>query len=457
MDYLPNIFKCKVSIIGLGYVGLPLCIELSKNYKCLKTKKNLSRKIIGYDLDESRIKELNVGHDRTNELSTNELINKKDIEFTSDFKKLKESEVFIVTVPTPIDETKRPDLKCLGSACRTIGKVLKERSSTQLDSSKFKNPIIIFESTVYPGATEEYCIPIIEEESELKFNDKELGKGFFCGYSPERVNPGDKKHKITNIVKVTSGSNPDVSYWVDGFYASIIKAGTFAAKSIKVAEAAKVIENTQRDLNIALMNEFSIIFKNLGINTKDVLDAASTKWNFLPFKPGLVGGHCIGVDPYYLTFRSEMEGYQPQIVLAGRRINDGMSLWVADQFIFELIKRKLYTQKTEILVMGISFKENCPDIRNTKVIDLINHLKKFDLNVSVFDPHVDKGEVLRKFNINILGKIPKNKNFKGVIMAVAHEQFKEIKNEEWENLLEKEGIFFDLKNIIPKFLNPITI
>ena len=262
VNYLPNIFNCKVSVIGLGYVGLPLCIELSKNNKCLKTKKNLSRKIIGYDLDESRIKELNEGHDRTNEISSNELIYRKDIEFTNDLKKLNESEVFIVTVPTPIDETKRPDLKCLGTACRTIGKVLKERSLKQIDSSKFRNPIIIFESTVYPGATEEYCIPIIEEESELKFNHKELGKGFFCGYSPERVNPGDKNHKITNIVKVTCGSNPDVSYWVDIFYGSIIKAGTFAAKSIKVAEAAKVIENTQRDLNIALMNEFSIIFKN---------------------------------------------------------------------------------------------------------------------------------------------------------------------------------------------------
>ena len=457
MNYLPNIFNCKVSVIGLGYVGLPLTIQLSRNNKCLRSDKNITRNIVGFDLNKSRIQELRKGFDRTNEINSSELLNRHNLYFTNEIKYLEDCEVFIVTVPTPIDKTKRPDLSCLGNACKTIGNVMAARNSKQCNSDEFKNPIIIFESTVYPGATEEFCVPIIEEESGLKFNEKEIGRGFFCGYSPERINPGDKKHKITEIIKVTSGSNSEVANWVDCFYASIIKAGTYPAKSIKVAEAAKVIENTQRDINIALMNEFSIIFKNLGINTKDVIDAASTKWNFLPFKPGLVGGHCIGVDPYYLTFRSEMEGYQPKIVLAGRRINDGMSLWVADQFIFELIKRKLYSQKTEILVMGLSFKENCPDIRNTKVIDLINHLKKFDLHVSIVDPYVDKEEVLKNFNINILEKIPKNKKFKGVIMAVAHEQFKELKIEEWENLLEKEGIFFDLKNIIPKFLNPIII
>ena len=452
MNYLPNIFKCKVSVIGLGYVGLPICIELSKNNKCLRTKKTLSRKIIGYDLDKSRIKELNEGHDRTHEISKDELINRKNLEFTSNAKSLKASEVFIVTVPTPIDKTKRPDLNYLGNACKVIGKVLKERNCNH----SF-NPIIIFESTVYPGATEEFCVPIIEEESELRFNQKEIGKGFFCGYSPERINPGDKKYKITNIMKVTSGSNPDVSIWVDAFYGSIINAGTFAAKSIKVAEAAKVIENTQRDINIALINEFSIIFKTLGINTSDVLEAAGTKWNFLPFKPGLVGGHCIGVDPYYLTYRAEMEGYQSQIVLAGRRLNDGMSLWVADQFILELIKRKLYTQKTKVLILGFSFKENCPDTRNTKVIDLINHLKRFDLDLTIVDPNINQKEVLKIFKMQVFHEIPNNQKFDGVILAVAHDHFKYFSVKDWENFLYEGGIFFDLKNIIPEDLKPIKI
>ena len=452
MDYLPNIFNCNVSVIGLGYVGLPLAIELSKNKKCLKTEKTLNRKIIGYDLNQSRITELNQGLDITNEIASYELINKNNLNFTTDVRKLEESEVFIVTVPTPIDKTKKPDLNCLGSACSTIGKILKKRKSNIL-----KNPIIIFESTVYPGATEEFCVPIIEEESQLKFNQKEIGRGFFCGYSPERINPGDKNHKITNIVKVTSGSNVDVSYWVDCFYGSIIAAGTFSAKNIKVAEAAKVIENTQRDINIALINEFSIIFKKLGINTKDVLDAAETKWNFLPFKPGLVGGHCIGIDPYYLTYRSEIEGYQPQIVLAGRRLNDGMSLWLADQFILELIKRKLYTQKTKILVLGLSFKENCPDIRNTKVIDLINHLKKFNLDLTILDPFVNKKEVLKTLNINVIDELPNNQKFNGVIVTLAHDPFRNLAKEDWENLIKKDGIFFDLKNIVPETLNPIRI
>ena len=449
---MPNIFNCNVSVIGLGYVGLPLAIELSKNKKCLKTEKTLNRKIIGYDLNQSRITELNRGLDITNEIASYELTNKNNLNFTTDVRKLEESEVFIVTVPTPIDKTKKPDLSCLESACSTIGKVLKKRKSNIL-----KNPIIIFESTVYPGATEEFCVPIIEEESQLKFNQKEIGRGFFCGYSPERINPGDKNYKITNIVKVTSGSNADVSYWVDCFYGSIIAAGTFSAKNIKVAEAAKVIENTQRDINIALINEFSIIFKKLGINTKDVLDAAETKWNFLPFKPGLVGGHCIGVDPYYLTYRSEIEGYQPQIVLAGRRLNDGMSLWIADQFILELIKRKLYTQKTKILILGLSFKENCPDIRNTKVIDLINHLKKFNLDLTIFDPFVNKKEVLKTLNIHVIDELPNNQKFNGVIVTLAHDPFRNLAKEDWENLIKKDGIFFDLKNIVPETLNPIRI
>ena len=457
MNFLPDIYSCNVSIIGLGYVGLPLSIELSRNHKCLRTNKDLSRKIIGFDLNKERIEELNNGFDRTNEIDSTELADKYNLKFTSDIKNLKESEVFIVTVPTPIDKAKRPDLECLGNACKTIGKALKNRNLTQNYAKEMKTPIIIFESTVYPGATEEFCVPIIEKESGLKFNLKNSGKGFFCGYSPERVNPGDKKHKITEIVKVTSGSNKDVSIWVDYFYASIIKAGTFAAKSIKVAEAAKVIENTQRDINIALINEFSIIFKKLGINTKDVLEAAGTKWNFLPFYPGLVGGHCIGVDPYYLTYRSEIAGYQPQIVLAGRRLNDGMPLWVADQFILELIKKKLFTQKTKILILGLSFKENCPDIRNTKVIDLINHLKKYNLEMTIIDPYVDKKEVFEKFNIKVLDKMPENDKFKGIILAVSHDYFRYLPIEALEDLLEDGGIFFDLKNIIPDSLNPIRI
>ena len=454
MNYLPDIYNCVVSIVGLGYVGLPLAIEFSKNKKCLITKKELSRKIIGFDLNKERILELSRGHDKTNEISKEELINKKGfLEFTYQIDKLIESQIFIVTVPTPIDSTKRPDLKCLENACRTIGKILRNRKV----GHNSRCPIIIFESTVYPGATEEFCVPILEEESKLEYNLKDIKRGFFCGYSPERINPGDKEHKISSIVKVTSGSNNEVSSWVDLFYGSIIEAGTFPAKSIKVAEAAKVIENTQRDINIALINEFSIIFKKLGIDTYDVLSAAGSKWNFLNFKPGLVGGHCIGVDPYYLTFRSEIAGYQPQIVLAGRRINDGMVQNLANEFILEMANRKILINNSKVLILGLSFKENCPDIRNTKVFEFIKYLENFNLNLTIVDPLVDQKEVMTNFEIKVLKKIPNNIKYSGVILAVAHDMFKAYSLIDWELLTIENGIYFDLKNIIPESLNPIRI
>ena len=454
MNYLPDIYNCVVSIVGLGYVGLPLAIEFSKNKKCLITKKELSRKIIGFDLNKERILELSRGYDKTNEISTEELINKKGfLEFTYQIDKLIESQIFIVTVPTPIDSTKRPDLKCLENACRTIGKILRNRKV----GYNSRCPIIIFESTVYPGATEEFCVPILEEESKLEYNLKDIKRGFFCGYSPERINPGDKEHKISSIVKVTSGSNNEVSSWVDLFYGSIIEAGTFPAKSIKVAEAAKVIENTQRDINIALINEFSIIFKKLGIDTYDVLSAAGSKWNFLNFKPGLVGGHCIGVDPYYLTFRSEIAGYQPQIVLAGRRINDGMVLNLANEFILEMANRKILINNSKVLILGLSFKENCPDIRNTKVFEFIKYLENFNLNLTIVDPLVDQKEVMTNFEIKVLKKIPNDIKYSGVILAVAHDMFKAYSLIDWELLTIENGIYFDLKNIIPESLNPIRI
>ena len=454
MNYLPDIYSCSVSIIGLGYVGLPLAIELSKNNKCLITKKQLSRKIVGFDLNKERILELSRGYDKTNEISSEEFNNKKDfLEFTCQIDKLLESQIFIVTVPTPIDSTKKPDLKCLENACKTIGKILRNKK----EGNNSKCPIIIFESTVYPGATEEFCVPIIEEESNLKYNLKDIKRGFFCGYSPERINPGDKEHKISSIIKVTSGSNNEVSNWVNLFYGSIIEAGTFPAKSIKVAEAAKVIENTQRDINIALINEFSIIFKRLGIDTYEVLEAAGSKWNFLPFKPGLVGGHCIGVDPYYLTYRSEIAGYQPQIVLAGRRINDGMVLNLANEFILEMANRQLLINNSKVLILGLSFKENCPDIRNTKVLDFINYLVNFNLNLTIVDPHVDQKEVMDNFQIKVLKKIPKDIKFSGVILAVAHDMFKKYSLMDWKFITIENGIYFDLKNIIPESLNPIRI
>ena len=446
---LPNLEECIIAIIGMGYVGLPLAVEFGKKKKCLLNNSNLDRKVICFDIDNTRLEELKKGFDRTNETHKYELKESVNLFFTNDPRHLIEAEVFIVTVPTPIDSSKKPDLDPLLSASKTVGKALQKRSENFNSNLK---PIIIYESTVYPGATEDICVPIIEEYSKLIFN-----KDFFCAYSPERINPGDNLHKLTNIVKVTSGSTKESSEWVDKFYGSIIKAGTFNAKSIKVAESAKVIENTQRDLNIALINELTIIFKKLNIDTLDVLEAAKTKWNFLDFNPGLVGGHCIGVDPYYLTYIAEKMGYYPELVLAGRRINDNMSNWIVEQLILEMAKAGKKIKFSKVLILGLAFKANCPDMRNTKVIDLINNLKLFSVNTCICDPWVNDVEAKRKYDINVLKNLPNNKKFDAIICAVEHKQFKNIDSERWRKILNDDGIIFDLKGLMPRDLNPVRV
>ena len=450
---LPNQFKCTVAIIGLGYVGLPLALEISKTKRCIRTGKSLSRSVIGFDLNQKRIKDLMSGFDITNEANKEDILQAKNIEFTYDKSLLSDADIFIVTVPTPIDNVKRPDLNSLRKASQTVGKALIERYELLDKDKKLSTPIVIYESTVFPGAIEEICVPEIEKHSGLKFNHED---GFYCGYSPERINPGDKDHRLTNIVKVTSGSSQEASKWVDNFYSSIIKAGTHKASNIKVAEAAKVIENTQRDLNIALINELAMICGRLGIDTLDVIEAASTKWNFLPFKPGLVGGHCIGVDPYYLTHKAEQVGYRPEVVLAGRRINDNMSTWLAQNLILELAKRSLINTSYELLILGLSFKENCPDLRNSQTINFIRILQEHNIRCTIIDPWVEKNEALESYGFNVLNKIPK-KQYLGVCLLVAHKQFIEINESQWKNLIIDGGILYDLKGIIPRRLNPIRI
>ncbi len=454
LNKYPDLFNCRVGVIGMGYVGLPLALEFGKEQFCNRTGSKVNRQIIGYDINEQRLKELRSAYDRTNE-TTREDINKiKNIEFTSDKEYLVRCDVFIVTVPTPIDIENKPDLLPLKNASKTVGEILKYR---QVNGNSDNIPIIIYESTVYPGATEEICVPILEKESGLKFNEINPLEGFVCGYSPERINPGDKNHRLTNIVKVTSGSNKSAAKWIDDFYGSIIKAGTHLAPSIQVAEAAKVIENTQRDLNIALVNELAIIFNKLNIDTLDVLDAAATKWNFLHFKPGLVGGHCIGVDPYYLTYKSEQMGYSPEVVLAGRRINDRMSSWVVEQLVLAMAKNGIRSNNAKVLLLGLTFKENCPDMRNTKVIDLIKYLHDYGITEYVVDPWVDIKAVKEQYGFNISKKIPLKEKFSAVICAVAHEEFSSMKKEEWEELLEPHGIYMDLKGLIPRELNSIRL
>lgn len=411
----------KICIIGLGYVGLPLAHAFSSKYE-----------VVGFDISKWRIDELSSGYDRTLELSSeqvNEAI-KNGMKFTLDTNDIKDCNIYIVTVPTPIDKNKRPDLTPLIKASETVGKVLKP------------NDIVIYESTVYPGATEEDCVPILEKFSNLKFNID-----FFCGYSPERINPGDKEHTVTKILKVTSGSTPEIGKKVDELYASIITAGTHLAPTIKVAEAAKVIENSQRDINIAFVNELAIIFNKLGINTNDVLEAAGTKWNFLPFKPGLVGGHCIGVDPYYLTHKAQSIGYNPEIILAGRRLNDNMGIYVANQVIKLMIKKGHKIEGSKVLVLGITFKENCPDIRNSRVIDVIEELKEFGCSIDVYDPWADPKEVKEEYNIDlILNSQFSILNYNAVVLAVAHEEFKKL-NSQLSNINSKL-VKFDIKSIL---------
>jgi UDP-N-acetyl-D-galactosamine dehydrogenase len=405
----------KICVIGLGYVGLPLAHAFSSKYP-----------VVGFDISKWRIDELSSGYDRTLELSSeqvNEAI-KNGMKFTLDINDIKDCNIYIVTVPTPIDKNKRPDLTPLIKASETVGKVLK------------KGDIVIYESTVYPGATEEDCVPVLEKFSNLKFN-----VDFFCGYSPERINPGDKEHTVTKILKVTSGSTPEIGKKVDELYASIITAGTHLAPTIKVAEAAKVIENSQRDINIAFVNELAIIFNKLGINTNDVLAAAGTKWNFLPFRPGLVGGHCIGVDPYYLTHKAQSIGYNPEIILAGRRLNDNMGIYVANQVIKLMIKKGHKIEGSKVLVLGITFKENCPDIRNSRVIDVIEELKEFGCNIDIYDPWADTKEVEHEYNLELIKELDTNK-YEAIVLAVAHNEFKQLK------LKTKDNVVFDIKSIL---------
>lgn len=405
----------KICVIGLGYVGLPLAHAFSAKYE-----------VVGFDISKWRIDELSSGYDRTLELTESQVKEaiKNGMKFSLDINDIKDCNIYIVTVPTPIDKNKRPDLTPLIKASETVGKVLK------------KGDIVIYESTVYPGATEEDCVPVLEKFSNLKFNTD-----FFCGYSPERINPGDKEHTVTKILKVTSGSTPEIGKKVNELYASIITAGTHLAPTIKVAEAAKVIENSQRDINIAFVNELAIIFNKLGINTNDVLAAAGTKWNFLPFKPGLVGGHCIGVDPYYLTHKAQSIGYNPEIILAGRRLNDNMGIYVANQVIKLMIKKGHKIEGSKVLVLGITFKENCPDIRNSRVIDVIEELQEFGCNIDVYDPWADTKEVEHEYSLKLIKELNTDK-YEAIVLAVAHNEFKELK------LKTDNNVVFDIKSIL---------
>jgi len=417
-----NLNNISIGLIGLGYVGLPLATEFGKKYQT-----------IGFDINKDRIKQLKVGIDKTLEVKSSE-VNQSKLTYTSNIDDLVKCNVFIVTVPTPVDENKKPDLTPLISASNLIGGILK------------KDDLVIYESTVFPGATEEICVPVLEEVSGLDFN-----KDFSCGYSPERINPGDTEHRLVDIIKVTSGSNAKASDLVDSLYKSIINAGTFKAKDIKTAEAAKVIENTQRDVNIALINELSIIFNTLGLDTKDVLDAAETKWNFLPFKPGLVGGHCIGVDPYYLTYKSLQEGYKPEMILSGRRLNDAMADHVGDKVTDLMTEKNIDVAESKILILGFSFKENCPDYRNTKIVDLFLNLKKKAKTVDVYDPWVDSVQVQGDHNIKIITKLVP-KTYDAVILAVAHDLFSEYKETAFKEFTKDNSVIYDLKHFLPSEL-----
>lgn len=410
----------KIAIIGLGYVGLPLAVEFGKKYQTL-----------GFDINTARLAELKQGHDSTLEVEKEELATATKLSYSSSLDDLKACNCFIVTVPTPINEHKQPDLTPLIKASETIGKVLKQ------------GDIVIYESTVYPGATEEVCVPVLERVSDLKFN-----QSFFCGYSPERINPGDKEHRVTTILKVTSGSTPEVAETIDQLYRSIITAGTHKASSIKVAEAAKVIENTQRDVNIGLINELALIFNRLGIDTEEVLKAAGTKWNFLPFRPGLVGGHCIGVDPYYLTHKAQTVGYHPEIILAGRRLNDGMGAYVASQLVKAMLKKRIHVEGSRVLVMGLTFKENCPDLRNTKVVDILRELRDYGVQADCYDPWINRQEAEHAYSITPVAE-PTAGHYDAIVLAVAHRQFVDMGSEAIRALGKPDHVLYDLKYILP--------
>jgi UDP-N-acetyl-D-galactosamine dehydrogenase len=423
-----NFSEIKIAIIGLGYVGLPLAIEFGKKFK-----------VLGFDVNQTRIEELNLLYDRTNEADRVDLKNVTEfaksntgfgLNFSTNIEDLKKCNIFIVTVPTPINQFKAPDLTPLLKASEMLGKVLK------------KDDIVIYESTVYPGCTEEDCVPILEKYSGLKFN-----QDFYCGYSPERINPGDKINTLTKIKKVTSGSTAEIAELVDQLYNSIITAGTHKAPSLKVAEASKAIENAQRDVNISFVNELALIFDRMGIDTNDVLDAAGTKWNFLKYKPGLVGGHCIGVDPYYLAHKAESLGYHPQVILSGRRVNDNIGLFVANKLIKMLIAENHVISGSNILILGITFKENCPDIRNSKVIDIINELQQFNINVHVFDPHADIEEVKNEYNLELRFELSK---YDGIILAVAHSEFLSLDLSKLKK--NHNSVVYDIKSVLPRDL-----
>jgi UDP-N-acetyl-D-galactosamine dehydrogenase len=412
----------KIAIIGLGYVGLPLAVEFGKQ-----------RATIGFDINVKRIEELQSGQDHTLECTPQELKGSAHLRYSANTQDLKDAEIFIVTVPTPVDTANRPDMTSLVKASETVGKVLKA------------GDIVIYESTVYPGATEEVCVPVLEKFSSLKFN-----QDFFCGYSPERINPGDKEHRLPSIKKVTSGSTPAVAEAVDHLYKEIITAGTHKASSIKVAEAAKVIENTQRDVNIALMNELSLIFHKLGIDTLEVLQAAGTKWNFLPFRPGLVGGHCIGVDPYYLTHKAQEVGYHPEVILAGRRINDSMASHVADETIKLMLRKGFPVLNSKVLVLGLTFKENCPDVRNTKVIDIVKALRVYSTHVDVYDPWIDVAEAEHEYGLQCLSKPPIKGEYAAIVLAVGHRQFIELAEQGIKEFGQPGAVLFDVKCVLPR-------
>ncbi len=413
--------KISIGVIGLGYVGLPLAVEFGKKFKT-----------IGFDINAPRVAELKEGVDSTLEVESEELAQAEFMSYTTDAAELSACNIYIVTVPTPIDEYKRPDLTPLIKASETVGKLVS------------KGDIVIYESTVYPGATEEDCVPILENESGLTFNSD-----FFVGYSPERINPGDKEHRVTTIKKVTSGSTPETANTVDELYNEIITAGTHKASSVKVAEAAKVIENTQRDVNIALINELALIFNRMDIDTLEVLEAAGSKWNFLPFRPGLVGGHCIGVDPYYLTHKAQSIGYHPEVILAGRRINDDMGGYVVSQVIKLMLKRKLDICGGNVLVMGLTFKENCPDLRNTRAVDIVREFESYNANVDIYDPWVDVDEARCEYDVKVVKTLQKGK-YDAIILTVAHDEFKQMSLEDYRSLLKDNGVLYDVKCLLPK-------
>jgi UDP-N-acetyl-D-galactosamine dehydrogenase len=407
----------KIGVIGLGYVGLPLAVEFGKLYN-----------VVGFDINETRIEELRQGVDRTLESSKAEITKASKLSFSSSLSDLSTCNVFIVTVPTPIDKFKAPDLRPLLKASAMLGKVLKEKD------------VVIYESTVYPGCTEEDCVPVLEKESGLKFNHD-----FYCGYSPERINPGDKVNTLTKIKKVTSGSTPEIADFVDALYASIISAGTHKAPSLKVAEASKAIENAQRDVNISFVNELALIFDRIGIDTQDVLDAAGTKWNFLKYKPGLVGGHCIGVDPYYLAHKAESLGYHPQVILSGRRVNDNMGMFVANKVVKLMIEKEINVKGAKALILGVTFKEDCPDIRNSKVVDIYTELKNFGLQVDVYDPHANHHEVSEEYGISLIGNLSK---YKAIVLAVAHKEFLSLDIESLKH--SNAAVVFDIKGFLDR-------